>query len=542
MIRLPTPGAGMLILLLLAQPLSASELLLVNGNIYTANPANKWAEAIAITGDRIDAVGSNEEIMQLQEAGSRVIDLDRRTVIPGITDSHTHLWLGALALHGFNLATPQVYIEPHQEEALLGAIRAHAAAYPDDPILFGRVQFPDDITLELLDLAVPDRPVVIHNPTEHTYWVNSQALALANITNEPVADPAFEQFVFRHEDGRPTGVLDEAAMLLMDRALPKQPLEERMAWMQEAASYMNRFGITSVVNATGGLDELELYAAMRDQGRLTLRTKTAFGIVGVNHELTPGFLSDLEQARATYDDNWVSANLVKFFANGAGGALLYKPEDYRKLVLELDARGYQIMTHALGEEPVTLILDTYEEAIRVNGTRDRRFRIEHGIRIAADDVGRFAESKVIASMQPDFCCFVDGDNPTNVYKSLLDSGAVVAFGSDWPCTFPPDPFGGIQQSVLRRVRTLFSAPDPVAEHAYVSPGQRLSVEQAVDAYTRGGAYAAFTDADRGSLEAGKLADLAVLTQDIFTVPPELIGNTQAVMTMVGGEIVFDQMR
>jgi predicted amidohydrolase YtcJ len=524
--------------------LLASDTLLVNGHIYTGNPALKWAQAIAISGTRIEAIGSNEEIMRRKEAKTEIIDLRQRTVIPGIIDSHTHMWLGALALHGFNLATPDLYVEPKDEELLISKIRQYAQNHPQDKVLFGRVQFGNNASHTLLDRAVSDRPVIIHAPTEHTLWVNGKALELASITEKPIDDPALERYVVRDSNRQPTGVLRETAMQLIDGVLASQPFEEKVAWMREASQYLNRFGITSVTNATGSLAEIRLYAALRDRGELTVRTKTAFGTVAVNHRLTPEFLADLEKARSEYNDNWVSANLVKFFSDGAGGPPLYEPEEYRKLVLELDKRGYQLMTHSLSAAPARMVLDSYEAAARVNGPRDRRFRIEHAITIASEDVLRFGPLGVIASMQPDFCCFNDapGGTRTNVWQTYLKTGASLAFGSDWPCTFPPSPFGGIQQSVTRALRQLFSAPNPIAPVRPVSQDERLTVEQAVDAYTRGSAYARFADNAVGTLEPGKEADLAVLTQDIFSVRTEEIGNTQVVLTMVGGKIVFDELR
>jgi predicted amidohydrolase YtcJ len=482
--------------------------------------------------------------MKRREPRSRVIDLQRRTVIPGIIDSHTHLWLGALALHGFNLATPEVYIDATEQEALVAAIKAYASSHPRDRVLFGRVQFtPADVSHTLLDRAVTDRPIVIHAPTEHTLWVNGKMLEMAGITEKKFDDPSLESFVLRDTSGKPTGVLREAAMSLVERALRKQPLSEQMAWMRESLRHMNSYGITGVTNATGGTEELAIYAALRDRGELTVRTKTAFGVVGFNHVHDSKFFDELEKARTTYNDRWVSANLVKFFADGAGTGSLYKPEDYKKLVRELDKRGFQVITHALGPEPAHMVLDTYEEVATVNGARDRRFRVEHAIRIAVDDIARFGKLGVIASMQPDFCCFVDAAGvKTNAWQTYLKTGAVLAFGSDWPCIFPADPFAGIQQAVMRAQRQLFSRPNPIATPALVSPDERLTVEQAVDAYTRGGAYARFADEYLGTLEAGKEADLAVLSQDIFTVAAERIGSTQAVLTMVGGKIVFNEMR
>lgn len=544
MISIPRLAVGITAVFAICPFLLASDLLIVHGHIYTANPKQPWAQAIAISGSQIDAIGSNDDVLRRREPKTKIIDLAGKTVIPGIIDSHTHLWFGALALHGFNLATPDVYIEPKDEDQLISRIKAYAAAHPKDKVLFGRVQFPTTITHALLDRAVPDRPVVIHAPTEHTYWVNAKALELAGITDKPVRDPELERFVVRDAQGHPTGVLREAAMQLMERALPTQPLSEKIAWMRDASHYLNRYGITSVTNATGNLGELQLIAAVRDRGELTVRVRMAFGTVGAKHRLTPQFLADLDKARTEYHDDWVSSNLVKFFADGAGGPPLYEPQEYTALVRELDKRGYQIMTHAISPVATHMVLDGYEQAEKTNGPRDRRFRMEHAISIQDSDLGRFASLGVTASMQAEFCCF---NNPpgvrSNPWQSIEKSGANLAFGSDWPCTWPPDPMSAIQQSTLRVVRQLFTAPSAAPKiPTYAAPEERLTVEQAVDAYTKGGAYARFSDNRIGTLEPGKQADLAVLSQDIFSIPHEQIGSTHVVLTMVGGKTVFDQIK
>lgn len=540
--RTVRPGWAAAVFVLVCPAVWASDLILLHGHVYTSNPRQPWAEAIAISGTRIDAVGSNEEIARRKGPKTKVMDLANRTLIPGIIDSHTHIWFGALALHGFNLATPDVYIEPKDEAELISKIQAYAASHPKDKVLFGRVQFPMTVTHELLDRAVSERPIVIHAPTEHAYWVNGKALELAKITDQPLPDAELEKFVVRDKQGHPTGVLREAAMQWMERALPPQPLSERMAWMREAALYLNSFGITGITNATGSLAEIEPLAALHRKGQLTVRARIAFGTVGAKHKLTPQFLADLEKARQTYHDDWVSANLVKFFADGAGTAPLYQPAEYESLVQELDKRGYQIMTHALSQPAAHMVLDAYEQVEKANGPRDRRLRMEHAINVPPADLGRFTKLSVTASTQPDLCCFVDGPGShTNAWQTLEKSGANLAFGSDWPCTWPPDPMGGIQQAALRAVRKLFTAPAAQPSHPqYASPEERLTVEQAVDAYTRGGAYARFSEASTGTLEPGKDADLAVLSEDIFSAKPEEIGNARVLLTMVGGQIVFER--
>jgi len=554
--------------LFLPVSLLASDTLLIHGHIYTGNRNAPWAQALAINGTRIEVVGSDQEILKRQPPNTHVIDLHGQTVIPGISDSHTHMWFGAMELHGFNLSTPEASLTPGNADAIVEKIKAFAASHPNDKILFGRADFgtvpPAVPTHELLDRAVSDRPVIIHNTSEHALWVNAKALAFAGITDEPVADPAEERNVIRDASGHPSGLLLEAAMQLVERAVfGALSRDEKLALLRDASHYLNRFGITSVVNATGSLPEIELYAALRDRGDLTVRTRNSFGAVAVNHHLTPEFLADLEKARTQYHDDWVSANLVKFFTDGGSGMippLTYEPAEYKKLVLELDKRGYQVMTHALRGDSAHLVLDTYEAAEKANGSRDRRFRMEHAEIFPLEDLPRFAKLGIVVSTQPSFCCSDIGSNfdpqdktPTDRWRSLEQSGAMLAFGSDWPCTWPPDPFAGMQQVVLRTVWHSAAASAMVGGvfdgagqggtvptlSAYV-PEESITVEQAVNAYTIGSAYARFSEDKLGTLEVGKEADLAVLSQDIFSVAPQELAKTHVVMTMVGGKIVFTE--
>ena len=535
----------------------ASDTILIHGHIYTANDEMPWVQGLAITAGRIEAAGSDAEILKHKDTNTNVIDLSGRTVIPGVSDAHTHTWFGALALHGFNLATPDLRITPDDGDALVAKIRDYANSHLKDKVLFGRVQFstaPDSrATRQLLDRAVSDRPVVVHNTSEHSLWVNSKALALAGVTKKPVADPLEEKYVVRDSTGEPTGVLVDPAMQLIVRALPSPPLEEKLALLRDAAHYLNSFGITSVNNATGNLAEMQAYAALHERGQLTVRTRTAFAEVSVNHHLTPQFLADLDKARSLYHDNWVAGNLVKFFADGAGSttALLepppngpraspwYKPEDYQNIVMELDKRGYQVMTHAIGDAATRMVLDSYNKVEKENGPKDRRFRMEHVGNITPQDLPRFAKLHVIADLQPAFCC--GPENParkTNQWQSLEKSGATLVFSSDWPCSWPPDPFAGIQQALTRVARRPGSFDVKPGPPEYNSPDERLTVEQAVKAYTKSSAYARFSDDQIGTLEPGKQADLAVLSQDIFSAEPASIGKTKVWMTMVGGKIVF----
>jgi predicted amidohydrolase YtcJ len=331
--------------------------------------------------------------------------------------------------------------------------------------------------------------------------------------------------------------------------------------LQAATRHLNSYGITSVVNATGNLAEIKLYAALRDRGALTVRTRTAFGAVSVPHQLTPQFLADLDEARTTYHDEWVSANLVKFFADGFTGLLaplVYQPDQFRTLVVELDRRGYQLMTHATRFDTVHMVLDAYEEAERTNGPRDRRLRIEHSSSVRDADFPRYAALSVINVTSPGFCCGEFGTNadpkeptPSDQWQTFLKEGVVLGFSSDWPCSWPPNPFVSMQEAITREIwysddtADIIDLPMDGAALAgarptgkVYTPEQRVTVRQAVDAYTQGSAYASFGESQVGSLEVGKFADLAVLSQDIFTVPPKAVGKTGVVLTMVGGRIVY----
>ncbi len=543
--------------------------LFVHGHIYTADPSRPWAEALAVSGARIAAVGSDKELTRRWRSGAHVIDLKGRTVIPGIIDAHMHLLFGALEIAGFNLSNPEHSVTPADPAALIATIQAFATAHPTDRILVGRADFssqqPTAPTFALLDQAVSDRPVIVHNSTEHSLWLNSKALALAGITDQPVSDPGEERYVIRDASGRPTGLLLEAAQELGNRAvLSAFSTEEKLALIRGAARYLNQFGITSIVNATGNLTEIELYGLLRDRGELTVRTRTAFGAVAVPQRLTPQLLADLETARTRFHDEWVSANLVKFFVDGSSGMyppLVYRAADYIALVEELDRRGFQLMAHAERKDSVHLALDAYAQALRVNGPRDRRSRIEHDFVISDEDAVRQGALAVITGAQPAFCCSDVGTNfdpgdPTasDRWRTLLSANATLAFSSDWPCMWPPDPYVNMQQAVTRQI---WRSPDTAVIEtaafdganqggAVAQPGkiyfpeERITIGEAVDAYTRGAAFASFYDDHVGTLKPGMLADLAVLSQNIFAVPAAEIGRTHATLTMVGGRIVHEE--
>jgi predicted amidohydrolase YtcJ len=235
---------------------SAGDVLLLHGHIYTGVPGSPWVEAVSVTGSRIDAIGTDAELLRRRGSGTRVIDLHGRTVIPGIVDSHIHVWLGAVALHGVNLSTPEASITPSKPKLLIARFRDYAARHPAEKLIFGRADFspspPYSPTYELLDQAVSDRPIIVHNISEHAMWLNSKAMTLVGITDEPLPDPVEERNVVRDASGHPTGILIEAAMEAVERYV-KATLsqEEQLAMLQVATRQLNSFGITSVVMRRG---------------------------------------------------------------------------------------------------------------------------------------------------------------------------------------------------------------------------------------------------------------------------------------------------
>lgn len=542
-------------------PEPKADLLLLHGRVYTANTARPWAQAIAIRGSRILAVGADKDLDSYRR-GAQVIDLAGRMAMPGVIDSHLHFLEGSLALQQFALD------DLYTVAGIKQRIKEFAASHPEEPWLLGRGWLYDAFKpsglpdKRILDDIVPDRPVVVDCYDGHSIWVNSKALALAHITRDTpdikegrevvgiiVRDPA---------TGEPTGVLKEQAAHLVRDVIPASTRDEKLQALCAGLKEANSHGVTSVVNASGSLEEMELYSELRRRGELTVRMKTA---LMMTPQLNPATLAEFEKGRRRFHDEWLSAGVIKAFMDGVveshtaamlqpytddphlSGALNYTPEQFRTNVLELDRRHFQVMTHAIGDRAVRTALDAYEAAERANGTQDRRFRIEHIETINPADISRFGRLHVIAGMQPYHCypepnlfnVWARNIGPARlpysfVWHDLAASGATLAFGSDWPVV-SLDPFIGIQNAVTREDDNGNPPGGWVGE-------QKVTLDQSLAAYTRGAAYAEFEESTRGSLEPGKLADVIVLSQDLFNVAPLAIHKTHVQMTIVGGRVVY----
>lgn len=550
-----------------------ADIILTHAHVYTVNARAPWAEAVAIRGGKILAVGNARQIARYRGPSTKMLDARGRLVLPGFIDSHIHFVEGSLALSHIRLDDTKSVAEIQQ--VVRDFARSHPATSPDSAWITGRgwsyPEFADAGGMphkKFLDQVVPDRPVLLVGFDGHTSWANSKALELAGITrNTP--DPLNGKIV-RSPSGEPTGALQEAATALVSRFVPKTTPAERMAAIQTGMVEANRAGLTRAIICGNDTPEgndanfFREYEQLAREGKLTLRFSLS---IYAAPESDPA--DDVARAERVLkahprSDDWIAAGAVKMFLDGVieghtaamlgpyaddpkqFGSLHWDPEKYRKLVADLDRHGIQVYTHAIGDRAVRVALDAYESAASENHTHDLRHRIEHIETISAEDIPRFGKLGVIASFQP-LHAYPDSDTLgpwlTNAghereprawaWQSIARSGGRLAFGSDWPVV-TLNPWQGVQNAATRQTREGKPAGGWV-------PEQRVSVAQAVEAYTLGAAFSGHRDQYEGTIEPGKLADLIVVSQDIFQVDPHSIGSTEVLITMVGGKIVYQSL-
>ena len=524
-------------------------LAVVNVRAWTGDPRRPWADALAVAGDRIAAVGSGAEIRKLVPAGVQVIDGQGRMMVPGFIDSHVHFVDG-----GFGLASVQLR-DARTPAEFIARIKAFAATAPPGAWItegnWDHEQWGGELPRrDWIDSVTPNNPVWINRLDGHMRLANSLALRAAGVTRETSEVPGGT--IVRDERGEPTGVLKDNAMSLVSRVEPPPTPEMADRALDAAMTHVLEQGVTSVHNM-GSWSDLAVFERGRAAGRLRTRIYAAVPLASWER------LRDTVAARGR-GDVWLRIGGLKGFVDGSLGShtaallepftdapgdrglLVTEPEDLRRWTAGADAAGLQPIVHAIGDRAIRLQLDIFRDVARENGARDRRFRIEHAQHIAPADIPRFAELGVIPSMQP-YHAIDDGRwaervigheraRTTYAFKSLLDAGARVAFGSDW-FVAPPTPLEGIYAAVTRR--TL----DDRNPGCWM-PEQRITVEQALTAYTVSGAYASFEEADKGSLVRGKLADFVLIDRDLTRIPPETIRDARIMLTVVGGRIMFDR--
>lgn len=530
------------------------DLIIVNGRVFTGHDGG--AEAVAVQGNKVLRVGRNREIQRLARAQTTVIDAKGGSVLPGFNDAHLHLLSGGLALDQVSLDNATTL------DAVKETIKAWVAANPTHTWIRGRgwlyAPFPGGLpTRQILDQLVPDRPAYFVSYDGHTGWANTAALEAAGITRKTPA-PA-SGVIVKDARGEPTGVLKEAAMSLMSQALPVATREEKLSALKAAVVEANRVGITSVQSAGGIADDLALYDELRRRGDLTVRVYQALSVDGTT---TAEQLDAMDRVRERYDDDaLLKTGAAKVFADGVvetrtaamlapyahttdRGELRLAPADMTRLVTELDRRGWQVMTHAIGDAAVRETLDAYAAAQAANPApaEGRRHRIEHVETPDPEDLPRFAELGVVASIQPVHGLPLEPNDPWALNLgperasrgwrsgSLLKSGAPLAFGSDWPVA-PLDPLRGIFVAVNR------TDVDGEPAGGWL-PDEKLSLVEAIRAFTSGAAWASFDEQRKGTLDRDMLADIVVLSADLFALPPERLLEAEVVTTIVDGKVVY----
>src|SRR5215471_14193648 len=535
-----------------------AELIVIHGRVYTKDPNQPWAQAVAIRGAEIAAVGDDAAIEKMRGMGTKVIDARRKLVLPGFTDCHIHFLEGSLSLGRVNLEGAKNAADIQKK------LREYASEHPGDDWILGRgwdyAMFGSEALphKKYLDEIFPSRPVLLGGYDGHTYWANSKALELAGITRE-TPNPPNGIIVRDAQTGDATGALKEAAHGLVGKVVPKPTRAEKLLALRAGVKWANENGLTRVHSAGGDFEILDLYDEMRRSGDLSLRMYIGYFLNPPSLRLQD--IDAIEAARKKFHDEWIDAGAVKFMVDGVieshtaamlepysddpslKGKPFWEPSNYNAAVAALDKRGLQLFTHAIGDYGIRMALDAYENADRRNHTRDRRSRIEHIETIAPSDIPRFGKLGVIASMQPlhaypdrntleVWARNVGPDRASRAWawKSISDNGGHLAFGSDWPVV-TLNPWEGLQTAVTRQ--TAEGKPE-----AGFVPSQRLTVAQAVAGYTMGAAYAGRREKTEGSLEEGKLADLIIVSQNILDIDPRKIREAKVIATIVGGRVVY----
>jgi predicted amidohydrolase YtcJ len=556
LLALPAAAAATIVISMIAHrsaatatPPAVPSLAVVNARVWTGDTRRPWADAIAIEGDRIAAVGSSAEVRKLVGQGTRVIDARGMMVAPGFIDSHVHFLSGGYGLSSVQLRDAKTPAE------FIRRIKAYAATLPHGAWItegnWDHEQWGGELPRhEWIDSVTPNNPVWINRLDGHMSLANALALHAAGVTK--ATTEVSGGTIVRDGNGDPTGILKDNATSLVDRAVPDPTVEQEDRALDAAMRFVAMQGVTSVHNM-GTWNELAVFERARHAGRLRTRIYAAVPLG------TWERLRDTVAARGR-GDAWLHIGGLKGFVDGSLGShtaamlepftdapddrglLVNTPENLYAWTSGADKAGLHVIVHAIGDRAIRMQLDIFERVARENGARDRRFRIEHAQHIAPADIPRFGTLGVVASMQP-YHAIDDGrwaekvigherGKGTYAFRSLLDTKARLAFGSDW-FVAPPTPLEGIYAAATRR-----TLDDKHPEGWY--PEQKIRVEDALQAYTTGAAYAEFAEQEKGKLVRGMLADFVIIDKDLTRVAPETIRDTRVMLTVVGGTIVFDR--
>jgi len=537
------------------QPPSKNEmadLVFLNGVLWTVNPNQPKAEALAIKGNRILKVGSLSEMERVTGDSTKVINLEGAFVLPGFTDSHTHFLDGGFSLSNVQLReakTPDDFVSRIEDKVQELGEGAWILNGNWDHQQFDPPELPKK---EWIDPVTPNNPVCVNRHDGHMVLVNSVTLKIAGISKDTPA-PNGGEILRDPRTGETTGILKDAAMDLVTEHIPEPTLEEKMGAVEVALKHANSFGVTSIHDMSN-TSNFEVYRELLGQKKLTARLYVYIPISAIDLLTGP-------EKRVFPRNDFLKIAGLKGFVDGSLGSstalffdsYLDDPSKRGLLVADMfpegimekrltaaDQAGLQVAVHAIGDEANHIILDLFEKVMEKNGKRDRRWRIEHAQHLIPEDFERFGKLSVIASVQP-YHAIDDGrwaeqkigrerSRHAYAFRSLLESEAVLACGSDWTVA-PINPLTGIYAAVTRRT---LEGNNPDGWF----PEQKISMVEAIKGYTLNAAFTEFAEHLKGSLEEGKLADVVILDQNLFEISPEKILDTKVIMTVLDGKIVY----
>jgi predicted amidohydrolase YtcJ len=549
-----TLGTILVAALACAQSQRAADLIITHANIWTVDSSRPQAQGVAILGDRIVAVGTDAEVSSWRGPKTKTIDAGGKLLLPGFNDSHVHFVSGGAQLDNVQLndaTSAQEFARRIGERARKTSKGSWILGGDWDETKWTPAELP---TKDLIDPVSGDTPVFVSRYDGHMGLANSAALRAAGITAE-TADPPGGAIV-RDAKGNPTGALKDAAQDMLLKHVPPLSHDERMHAVQRALAHAASLGVTSAQHMVAEFADIAIYAELRGRGELTTRIYAAPLITNVDDLAKIGI-------RRAFGDSSLRIGAVKGFADGSLGsrtAYFFEPfsdtpnnrgllsdemqpaSDMRERMSKADAAGIQLCTHAIGDQGISIILDFYADIVKEHGPADRRLRIEHAQHMAAKDFDRFAQLGVIASMQP-YHAIDDGRwaegrighdraSRTYAFRTFLDHHVRLAFGTDWDVA-PLNPMLGIYAAVTR------ATLDGKNPNGWF-PEQKLTVAEAVEAYTMGSAYAEFEDKEKGSITLGKLADMVLLSDDIFKIDPVKIRDVTVLKTIVGGKVIWEK--
>ena len=536
-----------------AQSQPAADLIIRNAKVWTVEKNHPTAQAVAVLGDRIVAVGSNDAVEAWHGTQTRVIDAAGKLLLPGFNDAHVHFVDGGLALDSVQLndATGATEFARRIDERAKRTPKGEWVTGGDwDETKWTPARMP---TRELIDALTPDTPVFVNRYDGHMALANSVTLRLAGITAKTPDPPG--GVIVRDAQGNPTGALKDAAMDYVYKVAPPLSHEQRLQAVKRALAHAASLGVTSVQHMNPEYADIAVYQELLQRGALTARIYAAPLITGVDDQVKIG-------VRHAFGGPFLRIGALKAYADGSlGSATAYffdpfsnQPNNHGLLsdemhpvslmqdrMMRADAAGLQICTHAIGDQGISIILDLYTEVVKAHGKSDRRFRIEHAQHMAAKDFDRFANLHVIASVQP-YHTIDDGrwaeqrighdrSSRTYAFRTFLDHGVRLAVGTDWNVA-PLDPMLTVYAAVTR------ATLDGKNPNGWF-PEQKLTLPETIEAYTLGSAYAEFQENEKGSITPGKLADMVLLSDDIFVSDPAKIRDVKIMTTIVGGKIVWD---